>query len=131
VAQYIFFYGTLLPELVPPKMVRAVSQLKAVGVGTVSGRLYDLGNYPGAILGGGRSRIRGRVFELPAEESVLKALDDFEGFQPGRAANEYVRRRCRVVLEDGQKLTCWIYEYNRQPGPARLIPDGDYLKSRQ
>ena len=119
-SEYIFLYGTLLPELAPAKMAAAVGQLRVVGPATVPGRLYDLGNYLGAVLGG-RSRIRGRVFELPAKKSVLKSFDDYEG-------TEYIRKKCRALLQDGRKLTCWIYEYNRDPGPAKLVPGGDYLR---
>jgi gamma-glutamylcyclotransferase (GGCT)/AIG2-like uncharacterized protein YtfP len=120
VNEYIFLYGSLLPELAPARMAATVNRLKEVAAGTVRGRLYDLGNYPGAVLGG-RSRIRGRIFELPSEKSVLKAFDDYEG-------SEYLRKKCRAVLQDGRKITCWIYEYNRDPGSAKLVPGGDYLR---
>ena len=70
-SQYLFVYGTLLPELAPAKMAKAVARLKLVGTATIRGRLYDLGNYPGARLGGG-GRIRGRVFEVEPGRELLR-----------------------------------------------------------
>ena len=128
VPEYVFLYGTLLPELAPKKMAGAISRLKLIAPATVPGCLYDLGSYPGAVLGC-KGRIRGRLFELPDEKDVLKSFDTYEGFMVARPhASEFVRRKCRALLEDGRKVICWIYEYNRNPLSARAIAGGDYFR---
>ena len=126
-SQYLFVYGTLLPELAPLKMADTVGRLKLVGAATVRGRLYDLGDYPGARLEGG-GRIHGRVFEIEPVRELLKIFDAYEGFSRKQFAHsEFVRKKCRAVLGDGSRIGCWIYEYNRQPGSAKMIASGDYL----
>lgn len=127
---YLFVYGTLLPERVPYGVADAVKRLRYVGRASTQGRLYDLGEYPGAILDvDSRMKIMGRVFALPEGEDVLKSLDEYEGFNPqDRESSLFAREQATIKLEDGQSLLCWIYVYNRDVGRAKLISDGDYLK---
>ena len=47
---YLFAYGTLAEDRVPLEIASAVKRLKYVGDGFIFGRLYDLGDYPGAVL---------------------------------------------------------------------------------
>jgi len=73
------------------------------------------------------SVIRGKVFELPEDEQVLSSIDAYEGFDPNHPRGSlFVRKRWPVTLEDGSRMTCWIYAYNRKPGDARLIASGSY-----
>ena len=46
----LFAYGTLRPGHAPDEIAPAVEKLRRVGEGFVTGVLYDLGNYPGAVL---------------------------------------------------------------------------------
>jgi gamma-glutamylcyclotransferase (GGCT)/AIG2-like uncharacterized protein YtfP len=132
VTQYIFLYGTLLPGHAPAQIASAVGRLRRVGRGTVQGILYDLGRYPGAVLGKTGSLIQGEVFELPDDPEILHRLDAFEGFDPDRPeSSEFVRREWPVILSGGKKIICWVYAYNRDPGAAPRIADGDFSKSRK
>jgi gamma-glutamylcyclotransferase (GGCT)/AIG2-like uncharacterized protein YtfP len=73
----------------------------------------------------------GQVFELPDDPGVLTRLDDYEGFDPSRPRGSlFVRKRCLVRLNNGQKLACWIYTYNRRPGAAPPVAGGNYSKVR-
>jgi gamma-glutamylcyclotransferase (GGCT)/AIG2-like uncharacterized protein YtfP len=36
--------------------------------------------------------------------------------------------RATAMLDNGQQVQCWMYAYNRNPGTAPLISDGDYNK---
>jgi gamma-glutamylcyclotransferase (GGCT)/AIG2-like uncharacterized protein YtfP len=129
-SQYLFAYGTLQPGLAPKSMAHATGKLRAVGPGSVRGVLYDLGHYPGAIAGAGATgKISGTVMELPEDPAVLRALDDYEGFDPqSLAASEFVREQQEVELASGGTLMCWFYRYNRKIDAARVFPNGEWQK---
>jgi gamma-glutamylcyclotransferase (GGCT)/AIG2-like uncharacterized protein YtfP len=130
--RYLFSYGTLLPRLAPPEIRPTVRRLRRVGKGFVRGRLFDLGEYPGAILSRTGSPIAGQVFELPDDPEVLSRLDEYEGFdRSDPSASLFIRQRRYVQLEGGGKIFCWVYTYNRPPTTARALKGGDYLKARK
>jgi len=131
--EYLFLYGTLLPGDSTEESSRIVGRLKRVGSATVRGRLYDFGDYPGAVLDRtAKSSIKGELFELPNDDdSALKALDDYEEFnRTDRRNSLFVRTRTVATLQGGRQLNAWVYVYNRNPGSARQIASGDYSKSR-
>jgi gamma-glutamylcyclotransferase (GGCT)/AIG2-like uncharacterized protein YtfP len=77
-SDYLFVYGTLLPELAPQAVLNEVRQFLWLGQGAACGRLYDLGDYPGAILdAAAETRIVGQVCQLPDNPAVLEALDAY------------------------------------------------------
>lgn len=129
---YLFVYGTLSPNHAPREVAGAVRRLRSIGAATVKGRLYNFGEYPGAILdSSARRKISGQVFALPDDQSVLKSLDDYEDYQPhDPQASLFVRKRATARLDDGRELRCWMYVYNRDPGDAPIISGGDYTKSK-
>jgi gamma-glutamylcyclotransferase (GGCT)/AIG2-like uncharacterized protein YtfP len=131
-SEYLFLYGTLLPGDATGEPSRIVSSLKRVGSGTVRGRLYDFGDYPGAVLDrSAKTSIKGELFELPNDDSALRALDDYEEFdRTDQETSLFVRTRTMARLRDGRRLNAWVYVYNRDPGSARLIPSGDYSESK-
>ena len=59
-AEFLFAYGTLQPGFAPPAMSPVVARMVPSGAATVEGKLYDMGSYPGLILGSGE-----RVVFLP------------------------------------------------------------------
>ena len=130
--EYLFLYGTLLPSDATDKPSRVVRRLKRVGSATIAGRLYDFGDYPGAVLDrSAKTAIKGELFELPHDDSALKALDDYEEFnRTDRKHSLFVRTRTVAELHDGRRLNAWVYVYNRDPGSARLIASGDYSESK-
>lgn len=119
-----------MPEHAPDAMSGAVKRLRYIGPAFTQGRLYDLGEYPGAVLdASSRTKIMGRIFSLPEDENLLNSLDEYEGFDPRNRKNSlFVREETKVTLESGQKLSCWIYVYNQDVSGAKLISGGDYLK---
>jgi gamma-glutamylcyclotransferase (GGCT)/AIG2-like uncharacterized protein YtfP len=126
--RYLFVYGTLDPAHAPAEIAAAVLRLRPVGSGSVRGRLYDLGEYPGAVVSRtSPSVIKGKVFELPEDQQVLSSIDTYEGFDPDHPRSSlFVRKRWPVTLADGSRMMCWIYTYNRNPADARLIASGSY-----
>ena len=129
---YLFLYGTLLPSEATYESSRIVKGLKRVGSATVRGRLYDFGDYLGAVIDQlAKTSIKGELFELPNDDSALKALDEFEEFnRTDRKNSLFVRARAVAELNVGRRLNSWVYVYNRDPGSARLIVNGNYSASK-
>ena len=125
---YLFVYGTLLPDMAPPGLRNTIARLRPVSSGSMPGRLYDMGLYPAAIYDeAARGRVSGQVFELENDDAVLRELDEYEGYAPGLAVSSlFVRLQRPITLPDGTAVNCWVYLYNRNLGEARPIPGGDY-----
>ena len=94
-----------------------------VGDACISGTLYDLGAYPGVVLGGA-GRVKGEVYVVePAVEAALDVLEEVADDDSG----EYIKRQVRVDV-GGQWLDCLVYEIH----PARIvgrrvIESGDWI----
>jgi gamma-glutamylcyclotransferase (GGCT)/AIG2-like uncharacterized protein YtfP len=96
----------------------------------VRGQLFDFGEYPGAVLTRNGSRIPGQIFELPDDPEVLNQLDEYEGFDRSHPKSSlFVRKRRRVQLQDGTRIFCWIYSYNRPVKTAHRLGGGVYSKA--
>ena len=120
-SDYLFTYGTLHPGRAPATIAAAVKRLQPAGEGFVRGALYDLGDYPGAILDpSSHQKIDGTVFQLPEDSNLLRQFDHYEGFNPDAPDTcLFLRTRCPVTLASGSTLECWIYVYNGTPEQSR------------
>ena len=129
---YLFAYGTLLPGHAPSEIATSVNRLRSIGRGRIHGRLYDLGEFPGAIVDAtADTAVSGEIFELPEDPAVLRSLDEYEGYDPADPeASLFVRKECVIELPDGRDLDCWVYVYNRDPGRAPLMRSGVYTAVR-
>lgn len=109
-----------------------VSGLERVGRAWIRGRLYDLGDYPGAVAdSAATTRVHGQVFRLPADPAVLRALDAYEGYNPAHPAGSlFVRTQRLATLGSGRRIRCWIYVYGPDPGSAPVVPHGNSRKLR-
>lgn len=129
---YLFVYGTLMADRAPAEIAHAVRKLRLAGDGWTAGRLYDLGDYPGAIFNSGSSKVIGQVYELAGGMNLLRKLDKYEEFDERHPEKSlFVRKKRRVWLDDGRRLLAWIYEYNRDPSHGVFIPHGDYRRHQR
>ncbi|MEO7272157.1 MAG: gamma-glutamylcyclotransferase family protein, partial [Vicinamibacterales bacterium] len=88
---------------------------------------FDLGLYPAAVPDP-TGEVRGEVYEMTDPEPILAALDEIEGFRPGRPDQSlYTRELTEVTLADGASATVSVYLYNAPLGQAPRIASGDYL----
>jgi len=131
--EHLFVCGTLRSGLAPDEVAGLMRNMHRIGVAFVPGRLYDLGEYPGAILDPNcETKVIGEVFQLPDDGAAVEALDAYEGIDPQDPdGSMFVRREAEITLEDGAKLQCWIYVYNREVASSTLITSGDYLWHRK
>lgn len=106
----LFVYGTLLDEDNKYGIyLRHNSRFYATG--KVKGKLYHLGEYPGAILEG-EHHIYGTILQMDNAVEALGLIDIYEGFgdqepQP----NEFIRILTLSETDRGS-VGCWIYVYN-------------------
>jgi gamma-glutamylcyclotransferase (GGCT)/AIG2-like uncharacterized protein YtfP len=135
--RHVFVYGTLRRgeqrdiNLLTPAP-------RWVGPASVEGVLYDLGDYPGLVLGRDKYRaqekVRGEVYEITDE--LERLLDEIEEVAP-HPSGEYAKRQVPVLLETShlpdagqstRQLTCLVYEVapDRAAGCA-VISRGDWI----
>jgi gamma-glutamylcyclotransferase (GGCT)/AIG2-like uncharacterized protein YtfP len=122
----VFFYGTLMTGFKRAGRSRIDAMLMPVGRGWMSATLFDLGIYPAAIPASD-SRVWGEAHRMLDADAVLAALDEIEGFRPGRPdASLYTRVETAITFDDGRVEPAWAYFYNAPLGQAQRIDSGDY-----
>lgn len=128
VTSHLFVYGTLMPGHAPACVSDLVARFRLVGPATVGGTVYDLGDYPALVLGGG-GRVSGHLCELPADDLLWRRLDTYEGFVPSAPTGSLFRRVATVAaLPDGRPVDCQTYVFNRPARPSQAIASGDWLR---
>ena len=113
------------------ELALVVSCLHRIGTASVRGRLYDFGDYPGAVVDpSSHTSVHGELVELPDDESIL-ALDGYEEFDPANPQRSlFIRTEVRIHLTHGRDVDAWMYVYNKDPGDAPLITGGIYSRSQ-
>jgi len=101
-----------------------------VGEGIFMGKLYNIGEYPGAVPSNDPDDVvRGEVYALRDPKPVLRVLDDYEGCgQDDSSPTEFRREKVNISLESGRNINAWIYIYNRSTDGLKVIPSGDYTQ---
>jgi len=118
----VFVYGTLRAG--GSNDIRRYTPMPvAAGEGTVNGILYDLGAYPGCVLGGSQP-VRGEIYAVaPAVEAALDRLEEVRADDSG----EYMRREVDV-LSDAGPVRCLVYEIHPSRIAGRpVIASGDWF----
>ncbi len=124
--EFLFVYGTLLDA--DNEFGSYLHNNATIGTtGTFRGRLYDIGEYPGAVTDSENNYpIHGTICKLNTTEA-LAVLDDYESFGPEQEQpNLFVRKL--LAVNSGQSLVdCWVYLYNRSVEGLEEIKSGNYL----
>ena len=78
------------------------------------GKLYKIDDYPGVAPSEDiNDSVPGEVYRLYRGDITLALLDRYEEVGPEYAEpNEYSRLKQAVLLENGRRLTTWVYVYN-------------------
>jgi gamma-glutamylcyclotransferase (GGCT)/AIG2-like uncharacterized protein YtfP len=100
--------------------------------GKFNGKLYDAGEYPGAIhLPNTDYKVHGIIIQLTNTEKTLKYIDDYEGFGDDQLQpNLFIRKLLTVQTADGN-VKCWVYLYNHPTSNLKQILSGDYLSYKK
>lgn len=91
------------------------------------GRLFDCGEYPGAIPDDKGYNIQGSVHRLKDTTTGLAILDDYEGFGANQEQPNLFVRKFITVTYDEQPIDCWVYLYNLPVEDLTEITSGDYI----
>jgi gamma-glutamylcyclotransferase (GGCT)/AIG2-like uncharacterized protein YtfP len=125
---YLFVYGTLLDES-NEFAAYLRNNCSFCTKGKFKGRLYDIGEYPGAIADSNSTNyVYGTIVLIDNPTKVLKQLDDYEGFGDAQQQpNLFIREMLDIETDKGL-VNCWVYLYNLTVDALKLIESGDYLK---
>ncbi len=122
---HVFVYGTLRRGEAND-INRRQPAPRYLGRARIGGVLYDLGPYPGLVLGG-TDPVLGEVYAVTPE--LERQLDVIEEVAPV-PSGEYARRQVELVL-DGRPLRCLVYEIDPQRVRGRpRITTGDWQQRR-
>jgi len=129
--RFIFTYGTLMSTADGDMGAKERALLKVFGQlcgrAKLRGRMFYAGACPAAILGGAAGDVvHGEVWRLPEYlPDVIQALDEYEGCAPhSPAPHPYARRRVRVRMPDGRRVTAWMYQWVKPVDGLIPIADG-------
>lgn len=129
-SDFLFVYGTLLPGQAPASMREVCDRMQSLGGASVTGILYDLGAYPGVVIGSTGRTVRGEVIEVDCEDT-WRRLDRYEGCpQPNGEDGLFRRVKTVAALESGESIECWVYVYNRALRRARVVESGCWRTHR-
>lgn len=123
IERHVFVYGTLRRGECND-ITRLRPAPRWLGRARVCGTLYDLGAYPGMLLGGD-GWVHGEVYAI--EPELEQQLDCIEEVAPV-PSGEYHRREVVVELH-GRRLSCLVYEIDPlRVRDAPRIPGGDWCR---
>jgi len=104
--------------------------LQCLGLREIRGSLYDLGEFPGLVLGSGV--VVAELFKI-RDSSVLSRLDKYEEYNPAKPEQSLFQRTILQLpkyrspiankLRRNPKIDCWIYVYNQPIEGKRKIEE--------
>jgi gamma-glutamylcyclotransferase (GGCT)/AIG2-like uncharacterized protein YtfP len=128
--RYLFLYGTLMSgargALGTEERLRLARESDSLGPASLPGAfLYDLGDYPGVLLGGDLDAIvHGELVLLDKPQVTVLWLDEYEGVVHEADDNAYDRLVREVRLAGGESVDAWIYVLHTEPAHGRRVVSG-------
>jgi len=129
---HVFVYGTLrageVNDLNHAAARHGIEAPTLVGTGTIAGRLYDFGTYPGLVLDAAAGPVAGDIYDIP--DVLLPVLDEIEEVYPGQAT--LFVRETRPVALAGAAIDCLLYPVAEGAvAGLKFIDGGDWVAYRQ
>jgi gamma-glutamylcyclotransferase (GGCT)/AIG2-like uncharacterized protein YtfP len=117
----LFVYGTLRRGCANRHARLLETSARFLGRARIQARLYRIQWYPGITLKAEADEwVTGDLFRVRNPATWI-ALDQYEG------SEEYQRVLTRAVVEGGELIRCWVYEYIGPVTEERRIVSGDWL----
>ncbi|MSO65329.1 MAG: gamma-glutamylcyclotransferase [Alphaproteobacteria bacterium] len=127
----LFVYGTLRRTVGAPAHALFAEQATFFDDALLQGRLYDLGNYPGAVLSDRLvEKVQGEIYRLHTPKRTLDLLDEYEGIHGGTKAwpEAYARVTHGVTARHHGRINAWVYVYRLSVAGRPLVASGDYAE---
>jgi Uncharacterized conserved protein len=126
----LFVYGSLRSGMHNEVFTFISSYFELEGMASVHGKLYDLGDFPGAVPSTGKDQIIGELYRIEDEADfdwAMEQIDDYEGYVVSDGAASLFRREPVYVWFQNTSVIAWIYWYNRPVTGNTRILSGDYV----
>lgn len=124
----LFVYGTLRSGLQHPAHAFISRYFTLLCAATVKGKLYDLGEYPGAVPSHENEFITGELYQLTNELQFTEAFTQLDNYEGLLAEPPLFRREQVTVFLSDSIDTAWIYWYNHGLNENVCIESGDITK---
>ncbi|WP_335964453.1 gamma-glutamylcyclotransferase family protein [Galbibacter sp. PAP.153] len=124
---HVFVYGTLMRGFYNTFAQNLHTNATYIGKGQASGRLYDLGAFPGAVFDASADlKIKGEVYYVEKNvKSIMDSLDTYEGINDPEF--DYYEKREAIILVNNTKIKALVYHLKIAVDTFTLIENGDYL----
>lgn len=119
----LFVYGTLR-STAGETAHELIKGALFLGPARCRGRLFDLGEYPGLVIGGVWRWfwVQGELYSVGPE--ILERVDEYEGCANG-VGGDFCREHLEVFQNGASAGTTWAYVYRGPIEGARWIASGD------
>jgi gamma-glutamylcyclotransferase (GGCT)/AIG2-like uncharacterized protein YtfP len=135
-SHYVFVYGSLRRGFQSTAYEYISRYFNFFGEAKVKGKLFDLGEYPGAVPTHEDSFIKGELYIVKTESEfswAIAQLDDYEGVLVEANEKPLYRREIADIYVNDAIVPAWIYWYNGIVSDKPVIKSGDildYLKKK-
>lgn len=129
IMEFLFVYGTLQdPQNQVAQFLQSNAEFYAEGY--FHGKLFDLGDYPGAIESKNpEDKVFGSIFKVRNPDAVFVAIDEYE--ETGDkfpSPNEFIRKKIDVFVSNGEMIPSYVYLYNWPVEHYKRIVSGKYIR---
>ncbi len=122
--EYLILYGSLITGESAHSSLNLDKALRLIGERKIKGQLYDLGEYPGLVLGEGE--VQAELYLVVDKSSILK-LDEYEEYDRHKKEKSlFWRTTMRVPLNSKVTVDAWIYFYNQSIEDKAQIISGSW-----
>ncbi|MET0465791.1 MAG: gamma-glutamylcyclotransferase family protein [Chitinophagaceae bacterium] len=131
---HLFVYGSLRSHFRSAAYEYIARYFDLAGDATVQGKIFDMGEYPGAIPGDDDSVIVGELYQIKNEREFAWAicqLDDYEGVHVEAHESPLYRREIVQVSSGSSSIPAWIYWFNGDVTGKPLVASGDMVNYQQ
>lgn len=126
----LFVYGSLRSGFCHPAYEYISKYFSLISAGRVKGLLYDLGDYPAAIVTSEEAFVTGELYKVKDDnefQHAIELLDIYEETGKEEGDGELYKRKITEVIYNNTTASAWIYWYNKSIVGQPLIPSGDVM----
>jgi gamma-glutamylcyclotransferase (GGCT)/AIG2-like uncharacterized protein YtfP len=135
-SHYVFVYGSLRRGFQSAAYEYISRYFNFFGEAKVKGKLFDLGEYPGAVPTHEDSFITGELYIVKTDSEfswAIAQLDDYEGVLVEPNEKPLYRREIADIYVNDAIVPAWVYWYNGVVSDKPVVTSGDildYLKKK-